>query len=253
MIKRIWTHSQTPKEATERSFWDMGTTQWEQTKAGEIKVWRIIERKIVSKEESIVEELLEPLPEQPVPLEAVYQRAGSGWQLEEQVLVKAQSVSDPVPSATPCQRANKDQTIKATKANKTSLPPQRSQVQKQGQTSRAPHQQSDANSQATQSSQESAEHSSRRIPSELWSSLSQWIPPERFYQPSLHLLANSELCEQPTPTSAHRSAQRTYSQQRPTQFQPRGRGRPANLLPSQQRNVFQRSKDQHSKPIPSLV
>ena len=251
MLQRTWTHTQT-SSGTPRVIWDMGSYQWEQVN-GVLRHWCVVSRSVVSKEPPVIQELLQLLPESPVPLEAVVQTV-QHWEIVEKVLPGElkETVEQQRTPETPIHR------VPATKQERTGQQQQRGpKVQTVlNQTSRVKPQpysspsfvreKSDAASQATQSSQESAEHPSRRIPSELWSSLSQWIPPERFYQPSLHHQATAELSggdnqrvvtpinsiaqrrygvsDTPTPTSAHRSceAKRPYAQQRPVQRPPRG-------------------------------
>ena len=190
--------------------WDTGDEQWELTRmTGQIRHWRIVSKKILSREPAVVQEQCLLLPECPVPKEAVLQHSLEGWMIDE---TPVEPLKQDVEQKTPISLNNIAKEVKNTPHVPRS-PPSSNQYD-HGQ-----HQLSDQVSQA-----KAVLPPSCILPMELWSSLSQWIPPSALYQPSLHLLAASELSEGPLRPSGGLKVPGPYSHTGPTRHQRGERG-----------------------------
>lgn len=216
---RKWTKS--PK-STQFVFYDLGETQWFLQEDGSIKTYKILSRKVETKEDSltVVEEVL-LLPEMPVPLEA-HQQQVRGWQISDfsqQVMKEGPLLPLPVPAAS---SPLPSQTNQGNKKQQPALLQQPSVHQSSSnQTHRAKRSPAGSESGEEQLSQQTV-----TLPTELWLSLSQWIPPNALFQPSLHHQAILELQEQPNQISVVRSTQGTYSQPQRGRPQYGARGMP---------------------------
>ncbi len=190
-LKRVWKHGGDVKGKVNRVMWERGDEIWERIgNEDSIKHYRVTSRLMMN---SQVHESLVPLPESPIPLEALGRHLiGSEWIVED--------CEELVPLVSPQELPFGTNQVKK---EGNQQPPQHPSV---NQTSHEQQIQSDQESQATVSSQPSY-----TLPTELWSSLSQWIPPSALFQPSLHLLASSELSDTPVPTSPSHSKRDTYS------------------------------------------
>ena len=198
-FSRTWQRkTQTTSEDPTIHLWDMGDEQWELTlSTGEIRHWRIVSKEILSREPAVVQELCLLLPECPVSKGAVLQHPVQGWVIDEKAVEQLkleQLVSMPLISL--------NNTKKEVKNNQHEQrpPPSSNQVD------REQHQLSNRESQV-----KAVLPPSCTLPMELWSSLSQWIPPSALFQPSLHLQAASELSEVPHRPSGVQRAHGPYS------------------------------------------
>ncbi len=187
-IRRIW--KKRSSSAQQSILWEMGDEQWEQM-SQDFRHYRVISRQKVQEE---IHELLLLLPETPIPLEALSRHlTGSEWIWEDsEELIEQVSL---------LQQTNQ--------SKKVSILPQAVESF-EDQTYHAQQTQLTQELQATEFSLPSY-----ILPTELWCSLSQWIPASALFQPSLHLQAASELSDIPTPTSPVQSKRDTYS--RPVQ------------------------------------
>jgi hypothetical protein len=141
--------------------WDAGDEQWELYSNG-IRRYRILERRLVSLPDSsvCVREVVEFLPESPVPILVFARHSMEGWDLVEKVLAPLQLSS---------QRVKKPMKVDSAKAP---LPTKKQSV-------------------SSSSKQEEEEQEDLRTLPEMldcwdWSSLSQWIPSSALFQASLH-------------------------------------------------------------------
>ncbi len=186
-IHRVWKKGHCPLE---RSMWEYGNERWELQPNGLIYHYSVLSR---WKEQEEVHERLEMLPESPIPLEALSPHLiGSEWMWEENEELILVSPQESFADTTQIKKVS------------TPLPPV---VPSEDQISHEQLKQLNLESPAIMSSQPSY-----NLPTELWCSLSQWIPPFALFQPSLHLQAASELSDTPTPTSPVQSKRGTYSQ-----------------------------------------
>ncbi len=182
-LLRIWRRSSLldAEKTPMTHMWDLGDEQWELTcSSGQIRHWRIVSREIVKKDPVEVHETCEILPECPVPKEALLQIDASGWQIEELVVQPMQVVQPQLPSS-----HSKAKERVSTPLAQPSEPSSNPAVREQRQLS-------DPESQGGVAMLPSC-----ILPTELWSSLSQWIPPSALFQPSLHRLADVELSGEP--------------------------------------------------------
>jgi hypothetical protein len=196
MYLRIWTpttSSSSNDTADSWILWDQGNIQWE-LRGSIFRHFKICSRR---KEGEKILEYVEPLEEVPVPLGLVSRQiVGSQWSLQEEVVQ---------PQIKPLSHKEVKQTN-----NSPPLPSVK-------ESSLGKQQQEDLESQVTVLSQ-----SSYILPNELWSSLSQWIPPYALFQPSLHYLASLELSDTPVRPSYPQSAQAVYSQPAQARHQSKG-------------------------------
>jgi hypothetical protein len=210
-VERIWT----TKESSQQNkllWWEFGDEQWCLLSDKTIKHIKILSRKVVSKDPfTLVEEVL-LLPETPVPLEANQQEA-TGWQLTEKVLAEKKEplLQLPLPLPLPSPQSQTTQNSKK---------PQQAQPLL-NYTLPETHLQSNLESVEVESSQFSVS-----LPTELWLSLSQWIPPNALFQPSLHHQAILELSDKPIQTFVPQRVQGNYSQPQPMRHQYGGREMP---------------------------
>lgn len=209
MILRIWsknTSSHATQPSKKRILWDFGDCQWELYDS-QLKHFRVCSREKKGEE---IHEIVEPLAEVPVPLGICSrQLVDPSWVVQESVLHLEQQ---------PVQKNNvevQQNTPQFSPSVKQSYPEKQQQAE-------------------STSPVEVSSQSSYILPAELWSSLSQWIPPHALFQPSLHHLASLELSDTPIQPSQNPSYQASYSQSGPTQRQPRGQ--------------YQRSKPYPPKP-----
>jgi hypothetical protein len=199
-IKRVWKVGANVKGGlpltVNRVLWECGDEIWERVDTEDsIRHYRVTSRLMMN---SQVHETLVQLPESPIPLEALGRHSiGSEWLVEDFEELVSLAFPQELPSHTT--------QVYTPKMQSGSIPPQQN-VPFVNQTSHEQQIQSDQGSQATTSSQPSY-----ILPTELWSSLSQWIPPSALFQPSLHLLASSEWSDTPIPTLPPHSKKETYS------------------------------------------
>ena len=194
-IHRVWKKG---NSSLERSMWEYSDERWELQTTGLIYHYRVEQR---WKEQEEIHERLEMLPESPIPLEALSPHViGSEWvweEFEEPALEFQQESSFDTIQA---------KMVSTSKVQLVSTPPP-PVVPSGDQISHEQLKQLNQESQAILSSQPSY-----NLPTELWCSLSQWIPPFALFQPSLHLQAASELSDTPTPTFPVQSKRGTYLQ-----------------------------------------
>ena len=221
-IQRTWRLSSSRSSSQESQpwvLWDMGNEIWEQKKDG-IRHFRLLDRQMIKEQE--VKEVLELLPETPVPFEALARHlVGPEWEVQEKHLKEQPLAKQPQAQA---QAQASQSSQKQAKAPKSSLANKTANTKKQpgqsalqptgeGQPPLPPPQQPQPVSaspcilpeQPQLLNEASLEAQSLQqscmFPMELWSSLSQWIPPSALYQPSLHIQAMSELSGKPNKTS----------------------------------------------------
>lgn len=229
-------------------FWSMNDEVWEQRNII-FTHFRVLAR---SMSEGIVKEQIEILPETPVPLEAFGPQIVQGWKVterketekrdqqesfqerkQEKKLVPVAQAKKQMASSKPFVEEMREQSVPASEqagaqqpqALGPVVPAASSKKDKMASTKKSiVHQSPKSSSNRTGRAQprqedqaslgESSSQDSLTPPMELWSnvSLSYFVPENRFYQPSLHLLAKEELSEQPTPTFSDRKSQGNYSQ-----------------------------------------
>jgi hypothetical protein len=205
-VERIWTKSSS--QQTNLIWWEYGDEQWSLLSDKTIKHIKILSRKVVSKDPFTLSEEVLLLPETPVPLEANQQEA-TGWQLTEKEAKKEPLLPLPLPLPSP-----------QTQTTQNSKKPQQAQPLL-NYTLPETHLQVKLESVEEESSQYTVS-----LPTELWLSLSQWIPPNALFQPSLHHQAILELSDKPVQTFVPRASQAPYSRPQPMRHQYGGRGRP---------------------------
>jgi len=209
----------TPSQTqTQRVMWDLGNEVWEiQEPEGLITHYEIISRN--RKEEFVMEEIIHILPECPIPLEAVCKRVGSEWEISSFEAEHTVLPPSPLQSPKNCNTAK-------TKARAPVVQPVRPLAQPSTRPltrhltrpltrprvqplSRPQHEQEQEKEQKQQLQMQPksnkktedtySETSSLPPPPQtsknLWTSLSQWIPPTALYQPSLHHQAVLELSD----------------------------------------------------------
>ena len=210
---RKWTKT---TSSTPFVFYDLGETQWFLQNDGSVKTYKIVNRKVLPKDSknpmTVLEEVL-LLPEMAVPLEA-HQQEVTGWEILETPLFSQ-----------PLEVSSSQTTRSKEEYNKRQQPvPQ----EVQSLTNQTLHEK------LLQSGSESGEEPLLQqivtLPTELWLSLSQWIPPNALFQPSLHHQAILELSDIPTQTSLHRSSQGTYSRPQQGRHQYGARGMPPRYV-----------------------
>jgi hypothetical protein len=223
-VERIWTKSSS--QQNNLVWWEFGDEQWCLLSDKTIKHIKILSRKVVSKDPfTLVEEAL-LVPETPVPLEANKQEA-TGWQLTEKVLdVKKEPLLPlPLPQTQPSKKPQQAQSL----LNYT--PPENLQ------------------SQQTSIEGESSQFSVS-LPTELWLSLSQWIPPNALFQPSLHHQAILELSDKPIQTFVPQQLRPQHHFMRNEGNKHGGRGMPprhAHEVSSHKQRVYR--QDYSAKPL----
>jgi hypothetical protein len=207
-ILRKWIRN--PECTIIKHFYDMGDQQWHLLPDGSIQTNKILKRTVLEDKITVLEEVL-LLPETPVPLEA-HQQEVKGWLLSEEV------VSSPLSPPS----------LQKTKEEYSKKQPQTLQREQPlpNQTPRAQRSPKGSEFEEEEFSQQLA-----TLPTELWLSLSQWIPPNALFQPSLHHQAILELLEQPNPTFVVPKVQVPYSRTRPMRHQHGVRGVPPKYVP----------------------
>ena len=196
-----------------RILWDLGNETWElKVDSDEIRHFEIISRKHITNQDQVsMEEVVSLLPECPVPVEAIRHIISSDWEITEK---EGECVSPPPlqPAMQNQQPLKREKTLRPSKVAKE-LKLQRQSSQLRPLQPLSPHP-SDLilqaglqeeqhplthpkNSKKTKKNEDSSSESSSVLhdPSQLWSSLSQWIPPTALYQPSLHQQAVLEMSE----------------------------------------------------------
>ncbi len=169
-IHRVWKKGVSSKP---RILWEFGDLQWDKV-SDTILHYRVVSR---WKEQEEIHEQLQLLPESAIPLEALSRHLiGSEWVVED--------YEEPTPLA--FQQESVLNTTQIKKVNNPPLPPESSVDQI-------------FHEQLKQGDQESQVIASLQpfynLPTELWCSLSQWIPSNALFQPSLHLQADLELSD----------------------------------------------------------
>ncbi len=258
-LQRTWRlSSSSTKDSQPWVLWDMGNEMWEQKK-DVLRHFRVVDRQMIKQQEQEVKEVVEILPETPVPFEALARHLiGSEWEVQEKLVQQPQlqaqvspqqaQVSPQQAQVSPQQAQVSPQQAQAQKLKKQQVQKKPSSVSKKASTKLAPaqcapqpnqecppplpllqEQQPPFVNQQTLPEQPklpieelSAEQflqQSYMLPMELWSSLSQWIPPSALYQPSLHVQAMSELSDKPNTTFPSQRGPLRYSQ--PSQGQHR--------------------------------
>jgi hypothetical protein len=263
-VLRIWKES---KDSLPSNWiiWDRGDEMWE-LRGDVLRHFEVLER---SSSNNVITELLRPLRESAIPLEAIRQSV-QGWQVDEGVPTAQPSpqvkpvlplTSSPLSTPNPSPRKNgplkareqgeKKQAnatgvgatgVGASGAKATGDKVSGTKVAEKSnlQSVLLPLEEKSRHekpSQATQEMQE--EESSQHVynhPTELWSSLSQWIPQHALFQPSLHHQATLELSDTPA---------QTY----PYQIDSSGNSRPAQ---GQRQHVRQAQHSKPYRPKPSL-
>jgi len=224
-IMRIWSYSENYKE--QFTLWDMGNEIWElgcssscanSEKNDVIRHFRVLNRKIDSFG-NIIEEL-EVLPESPIPLEAIVQSV-DGWKILEE---GAQPLPQPALPQQPQQP----------------LPQQPPQVQQKKKNTQRESGGSENSKIKRQDSQTESQQPSYILPTELWSSLSEWIPPNALFQPSLHHQASLELSDiYPSSKEQVPSYQKKFQRQLLSKGANRGSSRVQQTTPGRQQTAFQ--------------
>ena len=206
----------------QRIMWDLGNEVWEiQEPEGLITHYEIISRN--RKEEFVMEEIIHILPECPIPLEAVCKRVGSEWEISSFEAEHTVLPHSPLQSPKNCNTAKTKvrapvlqpvRPLAQPLAQPLSRPrvqpltqPLAQQKKAQAQKEKHEHVQEKEQKQQLQMQPKSnkktedtySETSSLPPPPQtsknLWTSLSQWIPPTALYQPSLHHQAVLELSD----------------------------------------------------------
>jgi hypothetical protein len=191
-LQRIWTKA----NQSNLIWWEFGDEQWYLLSDKTIHHIKILSRKVLSKDPfTLVEEGL-LLPETPVPLEATEQEA-KGWQVIEQVLPEKKKPLLPLPQTQNSKKPQQAQSL----LNYT--PPEQDLRLARGESSEL----------VSEFVEGEPSQFAVSLPTELWLSLSQWIPPNALFQPSLHHQAILELSDKPIQTFV---AQRNYSRPQPT-------------------------------------
>jgi hypothetical protein len=220
ILQRTWSKDPHQSDFIQWSFEDK---VWE-ARENKLDHFRVLERKVLKgdyKNNSFtIDEKLEMLSESPVPLEALGPQIVQGWKVSQPhqpllpVLEEMPKQLVPVSSLPQAQAQAQAKPISSKshkgKASTERQPPQSSS----NRTVHAQPRQADQESLGESSSQDSL-----TPPMELWSnvSLSYFVPENRFYQPSLHLLVKEELSEQPILTFSDRKDQGNYSQRQPNE------------------------------------
>lgn len=227
MYVRIWTPVKESDISSNTStqipwiIWDLGDRQWE-LKGSVFKHFKICSRR---KQGEQILEYVEPLEEVPVPSGLLSrQMVGSCWVLKEESQPSSEKLQIQHPVNKGIKQQNNQKTLSSVK-----------------QSSHEKQQQEETESLVTESSQ-----SSYILPSELWTSLSQWIPSHALFQPSLHYLASLESSDTPTPSFPSHSNQASYSQTGQARLQvrePNQQSRP--YYPRNSSRTFQ----SHQKPL----
>jgi len=266
-ILRTW--KRCSANAIQWTIWDRGDELWEM-KGGEIRHFSLINR---VKEGDIITEVLQLQKESPIPLEAIRQQI-QGWQVEESQIpcapASAPAAPAPAPPSTASQKARVPLLLRQAPAFLPDTPedasshpaPQqqfpgkallkRENIEKTKSTSLAQKQQPlkqshhDSQKQQVQALQEEhSEQPSYTLPNELWSSLSQWIPPNALFQPSLHHQAflessgtqgstypcQTDLEKNSQPSQAERQYVRQAHHSRPYRPKPSGQPRQVSTGP----------------------
>ena len=182
-ILRTWT--KTEKAVLENpnpwKIWDRGDEIWE-LRNDILRHFSVVERTLNGE---IIREELRELKESPIPLEALEQEI-QGWEITEQAQDQAQAqVQDEAPhTQQPLVENIKKNTKKAKNTQISKVRPPQSSLTQSSHERQTP---------VIPSSQEEEQQQNDTLPAELWSSLSQWIPPNALFQPSLHHQAFLEL------------------------------------------------------------
>jgi len=150
--------------------WDRGDEIWE-LKGNQLRHFEVLERNSIN---NVITERLRILPESAIPIEAI-RHSVHGWEIEE-------SAQEYLKNA-----------FVETVNKKSKLQP--AVCVSEEKTSHEKHLQPTPEIQEEESSQHFYNH-----PTELWSSLSQWIPQHALFQPSLHHQATLELSDTPAQT-----------------------------------------------------
>ena len=215
-MQRVWSSASNAQSDTpeDRMMWDFGSEFWETTDYEKITHYKVLSR------ESVVGgiiEVVEELPESPIPAEAIPKKI-SGWnikvveltpyKIQSRAAVKdlpqqhVASSSSPVREARPQARSReaRPQARPPQNHTKAMVKPKLAQNVK---VSPLPAEDIDT----------SEREANKR---DLWTSLSQWIPPSALYQASLHeeIL---ELLEQSQPVK--RQKPKPKQKQKPAQIQ----------------------------------
>ena len=172
VVERVWTRAATAATSGNRIVWDAGDEQWELYSNG-IRRYRILERSYVSLPDSgvCVREVVELLPESPVPVEVFARHSMEGWELVERIL----------PSTGKTQEMPRKKVVKALPSLPLQhRPPSSNTVKK-------PKKQTTSTSCKLEDSEDSpASETTPQLDCWDWASLSQWIPPSALFQASLH-------------------------------------------------------------------
>ena len=198
-ICRLWefVHTSSPSIINTRIIWDLGNEVWELEEGSEeIRHFEVISRKQITGQEQVtMEEELSLLPECPVPREAICHAVGSEWKItEKEVAHNEQPPSQPL-------KQNLQHSPPLKQRQVRSKPPLQAKVNvkpKAQSTEEQHHLTQPISNKKTKKAEDSSSEtcsSAAQDPNQLWSSLSQWIPPTALYQPSLHHQAVLDMSE----------------------------------------------------------
>lgn len=180
-IERIWTKHPSTLHFVQ---WDLGNEVWELRPGSEMRHFGILERQVLA--DGSVKEVLEILPEAPVPLEALgFHEIQGQWMISEKTISRGEEGKT--------RKEHSQQSLRQVQPplkEQGKKPPVKSASSEGQKTSHELPKSQDGESQVTESLQLSS-----TLPSELWSSLSQWIPSDVLFQPSLHQQASQELSD----------------------------------------------------------
>jgi hypothetical protein len=224
-IYRTWkfVHTSSPLTMNTRIIWDLGNEVWELEEGSEeIRHFEVISRKQINGQEQVtMEEELSLLPECPVPREAISHVVGSEWKItekepmEKEVRHNEQPPSQPLKQSLPHspplkQRQVRSKPLLQAKAKADANAKAQSKEEQHHLTQPI----SNKKTKKTEDSSSETYSSAAQDPNQLWSSLSQWIPPTALYQPSLHHQAVLDMSEK----TVHIHLSHKQSSYRPQKF-----------------------------------
>ena len=200
-IYRLWKFMNTscPLSMNTRIIWDLGNQVWELEEGSEeIRHFEVISRKQINGQEQVtMEEELLLLPECPVPREAICHAVGSEWKITE----KEVGHNEQPPLQPEKQNSQHSPPLKQMQVLPKPLLQAKAKADanaKEQSKEEQHHLTQPISNKKTKKSEDSSSEtcsSAAQDPNQLWSSLSQWIPPTALYQPSLHHQAVLDMSE----------------------------------------------------------
>ena len=206
-MQRVWTSAKETCEQgqpPDRMMWDIGSEFWET-----IDYEKITHYKVLSRESVVggIIEILEELPECPIPAEAIPKKI-SGWTIKCKIQSRA-AVKD-----LPQREYVASSPLRGVRpqAGLLEAPPLQAQQTHTKEKGKPKEKERPKGSQPKSEDIDTSEREANKR--DLWTSLSQWIPPSALYQASLHE-EFLELLEQTQPSQVkkhkHRPSQRPLS------------------------------------------